>query len=72
VNNLPVEKAGGMDDFVIQRNIRRFEKQLQCESDAAQRGMIRQLLSEELAKLATLQEARGGDGCDHAGAKWPL
>lgn len=50
------ERTGGTLGFIIQRNIQHFEKQLRSETDAVQCGMLRQLLSEELAKLARLQK----------------
>lgn len=67
-----------MKRFVIRENIESFRHRLETETDPADRAMLRQLLSEEEAKLKALEnstaEADPGDlreppGADTEGAR---
>jgi hypothetical protein len=51
------EKAVAMTDFVIRRNIHRFEKLLVFETNSARRGMIIELIAEEAIKLTDTGKA---------------
>lgn len=46
-----------MDRSVAELNIAHFKRLLETETDADKRKMLKQLLSEEEAKLASLLEA---------------
>jgi hypothetical protein len=57
VSNPAPEKAVTMTDFVIRRNIHRFEKLLVFETNVTRRAMIIELIAEEASKLADTGKA---------------